>query len=82
MAAVVASEVASVLGTLLPMSPPMAPPSGYHTPPVPPVAMLKESLFCACTGGAARKQQGEQGCGTDDGPESFASHDNPPLLSG
>ncbi len=54
MAAVVASEVASVLGTLVPISPPMAPPSGYHTPPVPPVAMLKENLPAACTPGAAQ----------------------------
>ena len=42
MAAVVASEVASVFGTFFPMTPPMAPPSGYQTPPVPPVTMLKE----------------------------------------
>ena len=46
MAAVVASEVASVLGTYLPMMPPIAPPSGYQTPPVPPVTMLKESFSC------------------------------------
>src|SRR3990170_3834118 len=47
MAAVVASEVASVLGTFFPMTPPMAPPSGYQTPPVPPVTMLKENLSAA-----------------------------------
>ena len=40
-AAVVASEVASVSGTYFPMTPPIAPPSGYQTPPVPPVTMLK-----------------------------------------
>src|SRR5665647_687916 len=45
-AAVVASEVASVFGTCLPMTPPIAPPSGYQTPPVPPVTMLKESFSC------------------------------------
>jgi hypothetical protein len=45
-AAVVASEVASVSGTCFPMTPPIAPPSGYQTPPVPPVTMLKESFSC------------------------------------
>ena len=45
-AAVVASEVASALGTYLPTMPPIAPPSGYQTPPVPPVTMLKESFSC------------------------------------
>jgi hypothetical protein len=28
------------------MTPPIAPPSGYQTPPVPPVAMLKENFSC------------------------------------
>src|SRR5512134_3151039 len=45
-AAVVASAVASVSGTYLPTTPPIAPPRGYQTPPVPPVAMLKESFCC------------------------------------
>src|SRR5512141_471521 len=46
MAAVVASEVASALGTYLPTTLLIAPPSGYQTPPVPPVTMLKESFSC------------------------------------
>ena len=64
MAAVVTSAVASVLGTFLPMTPPMAPPSGYHTPPVPPVTMLKESFCWADADGAAtvRPEQTEDAC--------------------
>ena len=53
-AAVVASEVASVFGTYLPMTPPIAPPSGYQTPPVPPVTMLKESFSCLGLGARVR----------------------------